>query len=127
VSAAEAQSAAATLVTYIRAAMRLANVRSSRLVEVNAVRVIDAAGRVSHHVFAAAAEAMAMIDSATVSINGAVSAPPQPIPIDKALTDARVAEALEYLARDESWVEFYKAFVTGKTTKPISVACFVIS
>ena len=88
-SAAEAQSAAATLLTYPRAAMRIANVRSSRLVEVNAVRVIDTAGHVNHHIFVAAAEAMAMIDNAAVSIDGAVSAPPPPIPIDKALTDAR--------------------------------------
>jgi hypothetical protein len=70
----------------------------------------DASGKVNHHVFVQAAEVMALIDSASVSINGAVPAPPPPIPIDKALTDARVAMALAYLARDESWVELYKVF-----------------
>jgi hypothetical protein len=108
----EAQAAASKLVTYIRGAMRIAHVRSSSPVEVNAVRVYDSSGKgVSHHVFAGTAGAMGMIGGTPATVTGQASPlPPGTIPIDKALTDRSVADALEYLARDESWYELYKAF-----------------
>jgi hypothetical protein len=99
--------AARRMVPSIKAAIRLAGVTGLRAV--NAYRVVvQTPEGPRNFVYVYAQEAVGVGEALSATVLGGSQPPPAPIPIEIALTDARVALALELFAHDPNWYDFYK-------------------
>jgi hypothetical protein len=98
------------IVPWIKAAIRLAGISPTGQVAAHRVEEQTPDGPRST-IYAQVGLAATLTISAlppTILIGRKPPPPPPPIPVELALRDARVARALELLARDPNWYDLYK-------------------
>jgi hypothetical protein len=99
--------AARRMVPSIKAAIRLAGITGPRAVDAYRV-VMETPEAPQNFVYVYAQESLAVGEALSATILGGSQPPPAPIPVELALTDARVALALELFAHDPNWYDLYK-------------------